>query len=101
MADRPRTLGFGRKVLYTAVVVLFSSALLEVGLRALFSVRMGPRVFLYGTSYYRNPSGIQAGDPEAHRKGNHTAVGNTDNPIGPRGYVKYFPNQSKTDFDEH
>lgn len=111
MSASPPTIGRGRRILFTAITVALSLVLLEVGIRAVFAVKMGPRVFLYGTDHFRNtpslapaPAGIQLpGAAGAHRKGDHPAVGNTDLAVGTDagGYAKYFPNQPKIDYDEH
>ncbi len=105
-----RTLSRRKKVVYALFALLLSLVLVEGGLRILFAFKVGPRVLLYGTSVFRNqavvqaaPGGLElAGEFNAHRKGDHQAVGNTDQAVGTAagGYEKYFPNETKFDFDE-
>jgi len=111
MINDLKTTSSGRKkILFSLILAVLLALILELGARIVFAFHVGPRVLLYGTSAYRNivvlpgESGIRlAGDHDAHRKGRHAAVGNTDQEVrtGKGGYAKYFPGESKVDFDEH
>lgn len=100
----------GRAALFIGIILLATLGLLEVGVRLVLATQVGPRILVYGSSAYRNTpvvppatGGIKLGNEvNAHRKGDHGAVGNTDQAVstGQGGYAKYFPNESKIDFDE-
>jgi GDSL-like Lipase/Acylhydrolase family len=100
-----------KRAFFTVTLVLLSVGLIEIGLRTVLAFKSGSRVFLYGTSYYRNTPVLPSvegaleieGTVNAHRKGDHEAVGATAQEIAtPLGaYAKYFPNEPKIDFDEH
>lgn len=106
-----RQISLARKIAFIAIALSLSIVLLEIAIRSVLAFKVGPRVFLYGTSYFRNIPALGQGsgglpiegDVNAHRKGKHAAVGNTDLEIGTEGtgYAKYFPNESKLDYDEN
>jgi len=106
-----RQISLARKIAFIAIALSLSIVLLEIAIRSALAFKVGPRVFLYGTSYFRNIPALGQGsgglpiegDVNAHRKGKHAAVGNTDLEIGTEGtgYAKYFPNEPKIDYDEN
>ena len=113
MSSNNPPLSIRKKILFFLILFFLSFLLLELGLRIIFAFQAGPRVLLYGTSYYRNVTETLAdADPEskvdksvilsAHRKGDHVAVGNTGNKVDSKSgdYLKYFPNEHKTDYDK-
>jgi hypothetical protein len=108
-ANRTSNASGRKKVLYAGMLLFLMFLLMEAGVRIIFAFYVGPKAFLYGTDYFRDyvlPPGsadITLGTGvDAHRKGSHSAVGNTDQQIGTGsgGYAKYVPGESKIDFDE-
>ena len=113
MSSVNSTLSLRKRILFSFVLFLIAFFLIEISLRVVFAFQAGPKVLLYGTSYYRNVTETIADpDPDmqvdgevilsAHRKGDHVAVGNTGNTVDSKAgnYLKYFPNERKTDFDK-
>ncbi len=96
-----------KRAFFTVTLVLLSVGLIEIGLRTVLAFKSGGRVFLYGTSYYRNTPVLPSvegaleieGTVNAHRKGDHEAVGATAQEIAtPLGaYGKCFPNEPKSE----
>lgn len=80
---RPRRrLGFKKKLLLLTLGVFGASLLLELGLRAIYAVRVGPSMLLYGTSFHRE---AVRPDPKNTAGSNIVLVA--------EGYSKYQPNQ--------
>lgn len=97
-------------VVFSLLTVVLSACVIEAGVRTILAMRVGPNILLYGTAKYRNRLSVPAagalsiaGDVNAHRKGEHEAVGNTDLAVRTAGggYQKFYPSQPKVDFDEH
>jgi len=78
-----------KRILFAGIVLLVSFLLLEAGLRMIMAFRMGPKVLLFGTGFYR------------HRSDDATAWV-TDNKLdtGFGTYSKYLPNDHKSDIDD-
>ena len=81
---KPRRRGPAAKMLRACLGLLIGRALLELGCRVVFAIRVGPSVLVYGTGSTRLYM-----DP--------TAVGNPDE--AGVGYTKYRPNQKRVDLD--
>ncbi len=81
---KPRRRGPAAKMLRACLGLLIGLALLELGCRVVFAIRVGPSVLVYGTGSTRLYM-----DP--------TAVGNPDE--AGVGYTKYRPNQKRVDLD--
>ena len=76
-----------KKILFSAIAFLVSCIVLELGVRAILTFRLGPRTMAYGTRFYRNAQ-KPAKDP-------HHTVKYHENAL--TGYAKYFPNEEKFD----
>lgn len=84
------SLSRGKMLLFAGVMVILSCLLLEIGLRAIMAFRVGPKIMLYGTSFYR------------HREQDATAWHPETKVANDYGsYTKYVPNEKKYDVDEH
>jgi lysophospholipase L1-like esterase len=111
-----RQLGRWKRVLFSCVLFLFPLALIELAVRVYFSTVVGPSVLLYGTSFARqsvDPTERQASVPAdsshpkeakdyltASKRAQWTSrsVEQHQNAAA-GGYSKYYPNQSRFDFD--
>ena len=112
-----RQLSRGKRVLFSLVVFLFVCGLIELAVRAYFSTIVGPSVLLYGTGLARqsvDPTEHQAPAAEnisqqkeakdylttASRRAQWTtrSVEQHQNAVA-GGYSKYYPHQSRFDFD--
>jgi lysophospholipase L1-like esterase len=90
------------KSLAVAIGVLGAFVIAELGIRLYFSWVVGPRVFLYGTGWYRNvPKGASFSESEramiATEWGREDSVERHENVLG--GYTKYFPYERKSTHD--
>ena len=103
-----------KKLLFSLVVLLALVLVLEAGFRVYFAFRVGPSVLLYGTSFARQRASSTRLDrgadttevPEARTfmatmsadewERRRTVI-SPPNELG--GYTKYFPNQTRVDFD--
>ena len=92
------------RIFYGAFVFISTFVLLEVATRAYFSLQVGPRVWKYGTSSYRNEFGDGRRDAIrsvynvedeiwADEVSTNKTVYTKDKAMG--GYVKFFPNEKK------
>jgi lysophospholipase L1-like esterase len=82
------TLSVGKKLVFTGIVMVFVLVMVEVGVRLLFAVQVGPSVLLYGLRSARQELESQ----EANR-----SVWRPDRKIG--RYTKFRPNQVRFDKD--
>jgi lysophospholipase L1-like esterase len=76
-----------KRILFVAIMCSVSLLLLEVGLRAIVAIRVGPKILLYGTGFYRRQV-EEATTPITNRL--ESAFG---------AYSKYLPNDQKFDYD--
>ena len=81
-----RKLTWQKRLLFFGGAFLIAIFAVELGVRVIFAFRVGPRVLLYGTSYYRNKT-----RPPID---NHTVWMHENSQSG---YTKYFPNETKVD----
>jgi lysophospholipase L1-like esterase len=110
-----RQLGRWKHVLFSFVLFLFVFGLIELAVRVYFSTVVGPSVLLYGTGLARqsvDPTDQQAPavDTSQQKEAKHylatskraqwtnRTVEQHQNPVA-GGYSKYYPNQSRFDFD--
>lgn len=91
-------LSLWKKVAFTAIVSLLAFAGVDLALRAFFSLRVGPSVFLYGTPWAR-PEVSKKLNPKGAEHQDRDNVAFHDN--AQENYTKYFPHQRRVDTDEH
>jgi len=97
MANLSRT---SKTLLYIAVMSLFVVLVVEFGLRAYFSLKVGPRIFYYGTESHRNwtretkKKGRESWQ-DKHYKGRSVEM-HRDHMAE---YSKFFPNEKKLEQD--
>ncbi len=95
---------FQNRFFYGVYLLLIVLLLLEVGLRTYFALETGPRIFAFGTPWYRNEFGdrrrgqiTQVFDREARDWEQDEETLNTvythENEKG--GYLKFFPHEEK------
>jgi len=79
-----------RRTALVFFTLAWSFLLLEVGVRAYFSIRVGPDVFLWGTQWHR------------YRMQQQYMLGQNvfEHDNVQAGYSKYHPNQNRTDVDQ-
>jgi hypothetical protein len=80
---------------FLLILVLVAVAV-EIALRLFMATQLGPRVLLYGTPLFRQDISV-AKRKESEWQGTPTSGGR---PEVHEGYSKYFPNETKTDFNE-
>ncbi len=93
-----RALVLNRLFLLT-IGTAFAVVLLEVGVRVLFAIRVGPDVLFFGSSYCCGPMAQMAFDPKGAEavltETSHTV--HTPELVG-ADYYKYAPNQTRLDY---
>jgi len=84
-----------RRAIVVFLWIAMNVAVAELAVRAFFAVKMGPRVFLYGTPWHRNV--VSAADPLPRSvQSHHNDVGAyTGYALGATSYSKYFPGEEK------
>jgi lysophospholipase L1-like esterase len=82
------TLSRGKKVVFTCIVVAFVLLMVEMGVRLLFAVQVGPSVLLYG---------LRSARQELDRQETNRSVWHPDHKGG--RYTKFRPNQMRFDKD--
>lgn len=75
-------------------MVLLSFLIVEMSFRIILAFKVGPRIVLYGTAFYRNENMV---DKMKELKGGHTVMWHENISAN---YSKYFPNEIKTDTDQ-
>jgi hypothetical protein len=99
-----RSGGWGGKLAFALYLIVVVLLLIELTMRGYFALRVGPRVLVYGTPWYRNAFGEhreaelkQQYDRELagwnHNEDTLNTVSKHDNAKG--GYLKFFPNETK------
>jgi lysophospholipase L1-like esterase len=115
MQANPR-LTLGKRIAFSAIVFLLPFLLIEVAVRVYFSTVVGPSVLLYGTGLARHSidpteqrttSAVETSHPKEAKDyltsskraqwTNRTVEQHQNAAAG--GYSKYYPNQSRFDFD--
>ena len=114
--QQPRPLSTWKRALFSCVLLLFAFGLIELAVRVYFSTIVGPSVLLYGTGFARQsvdpterpaPVAADSSQPKeakdyltASRRTQWTnrSVEQHQNAVA-GGYSKYYPNQSRFDFD--
>ena len=82
------TFSFKKKLVFTCIVLAVVLVMVEVGVRILFAVQVGPSVLLYG---------LRSARQEINRQEANRSVWHPDNKSG--RYTKFRPNQLRFDKD--
>jgi lysophospholipase L1-like esterase len=97
MTNHSRTVKVSLYVVLMSLFVVFS---VELGLRAFFSLKVGPRILYYGTESHRNwveaskEKGIKSWEDKNYKNRTVELHRNKDS-----GYSKFFPNEKKLEQD--
>jgi len=87
-----------KKIAFTIFLCFCFIIFIELVLRAVFSIQIGPRVFLYGTPFSRHQVTFDPKGVDQRKTLDQGTVVAHENKRD--GYTKYFPNQVLTDRDE-
>jgi hypothetical protein len=95
----PQKLGRKKEAVFSIILVFILLIFLELSLRGFFAIIVGPDVLLYGTRFCCGSQKSFDQKGAARKEEEELTVSVHENIKG--NYSKYFPNQIRTDIDEH